>query len=154
MAADNGDAAAQNNLGAHYEHGLGIPRDYVEAAKWYRRAADQGNVAAQANLGNLYLEGQGVARDYLEAAKWSRMAADQGMAEAQYNLALQYVEGQGVPQDFVEALKWLILSASGMSPADANKLSMVVKGRDRLAEKMTPTQIAQAQKLAREWTPK
>jgi hypothetical protein len=31
---------------------------------------------------------------------------------------------------------------------------MAVKNRDRIAAKMTPAQIAEAQKLAREWKPK
>ena len=40
--AAQGDAAAQFNLGLMFEHGHGVPRDCVEAARWYRKAAAQG----------------------------------------------------------------------------------------------------------------
>ena len=58
-----------------------------------------------------------------------------------------YENGEGVPQDFVQALKWFDLAASGGDDAAG-------KNRDSLAESMTPDQIAEAQRLAREWKPK
>jgi TPR repeat protein len=69
-AAEQGDAAAQNNLGFMYESGRGVAQDYQEAVKWYRLAAEQGNAIAQSNLGVVYSEGKGVAQDYREAVKW------------------------------------------------------------------------------------
>ncbi len=78
-----GDASAQNALGAMYASGKGVPLDYVEAAKWYRKAADQGNPAAQYNLGVAYANGLGVPLDDAEALKWYRKAAEQGDADAQ-----------------------------------------------------------------------
>jgi hypothetical protein len=60
LAADQGDAMAQFNLGLMYSGGPGVPQDYKEAAKWYRLAADQGNAIAQNNLGAMYKSGQGV----------------------------------------------------------------------------------------------
>src|SRR6516225_2282200 len=62
--ADQGMAAAQNNLGFMYYNGQGVPRDYAEAMKWYRLAADQGHAQAQVNLGFIYYNGQGVPRAY------------------------------------------------------------------------------------------
>ena len=59
-------------------NGQGVPQDYAEAVKWYRKAADQGYAAAQTNLGLMYAHGQGVPQDYVEAVKWYRKAADQG----------------------------------------------------------------------------
>src|SRR5437660_7453980 len=95
-AADQGDARAQNNLGAMYENGQGVPQNYAEAMKWYRLAADQGDAPAQYNLGVMYDKGQGVPQNYTEAMKWYRLAADQGNAEAQVNLgAMHYNGGQG-----------------------------------------------------------
>jgi TPR repeat protein len=41
----------QNNLGVMYYGGEGVPQDYAEAVKWYRKAADQGYAPAQAGLG-------------------------------------------------------------------------------------------------------
>ena len=40
--AEQGDAVAQNNFGFMYSEGLGVPQDYMESWKWYRKAAEQG----------------------------------------------------------------------------------------------------------------
>ena len=60
--AEQGDAAAQNDLGVMHVEGKGVAKDEAEAAKWYRKAAEQGNAAAQRNLGVMYDEGRGVER--------------------------------------------------------------------------------------------
>jgi TPR repeat protein len=52
-----------------YEFGHGVPQDYAEATKWYRRAAERGDSDANFNLGLMYEKGQGVPHDYAEAAK-------------------------------------------------------------------------------------
>ena len=39
-AAEQGDAEAQNRLGVCYEYGKGVPQDYQEAVKWYRKAVE------------------------------------------------------------------------------------------------------------------
>lgn len=76
--ADEGDPAAQLNVGLLYLDGHGVPQDVSEAAKWFRRAAEQGNTEAQHNLGALYATGQGVRRDYIEAYKWMNICAASG----------------------------------------------------------------------------
>ena len=70
QSAEQGDAVAQTNLGAMYEHGNGVPQDYEEAARWYRKAAEQGDEWAQTNLGWMYEKGRGVPQDKKEAARW------------------------------------------------------------------------------------
>jgi len=144
--ADQGDAGAQTYLGVMYAEGQGVPQDYVEAQKWYRRAADQGHTRAQTNLGSMYGKGLGVPQDDAEALKWYRRAADQGFAAAQANLGVMNYEGKGEPKDYVLAYMWLILAAR----QDAN----FVEARDIIAEKLTPDQLAEAQRLAREWKAK
>jgi hypothetical protein len=104
--AEKRDPEAQRNLGYRYAEGQGVPKDYGEAAKWYRKSADQGYAIAQCDLGSLYMDGLGVKQDYAEAAKWYRKAADQGFAKAQSNLGSLYATGQGVPIDYGEAVKW------------------------------------------------
>ena len=126
-------------------NGQGMPQDHAEALKWFRLGANQGDARAQYYLGAVYANGQGVPQDHAEASKWFRLAADQGDARAQYNLGAMYANGQGVPQDLVLAHMWFNLSAAGGYPEQV---------RDEIAEHMTPTQIAEAQKLAREWEPK
>ena len=106
LAAEQGNVQLQNTLGVMYATGQGVPQDYREAIKWYRRAAERDNAQAQNNLGVLYAKGQGVPRDYEEAMKWYRKAAEQGNAYAQLNIGLMYATGQGVPQDYEEAVKW------------------------------------------------
>ena len=113
--AEQGDAAAQYNLGLMYYTGQGVPQDYIEAVKWYRLSAEQGYAEGQYNLGVIYHEGQGVGQgvpqDYIEGLKWYRLAAKQGFTHAQLNLGVLYHEGQGVPQDYIAALKWFRLAA-------------------------------------------
>ena len=80
-----------------------------------------------------------------------RLAAEQGNAAAQYNLGVMYNNGRGVPQDYVQAHKWLNLAASRTTPEKAEDYR---PARDEVAEQMTTSQIAEAQRLAREWQPK
>lgn len=43
LAAEQGHATAQRNLGYCYYRGEGVPKDKKEAAKWWRLAAEQGD---------------------------------------------------------------------------------------------------------------
>ena len=47
MAADQGDGAAQNNVGWLYANGLGVPRDPGQAREWMQKAAANGNELAK-----------------------------------------------------------------------------------------------------------
>jgi len=109
--ADQGNAAAQNAVGALYLEGWGVEQDYDEARQWFLKAAEQGHAKAQVNMGNLYDQGFGVPRDYAEAAKWFRMAAEQGYVQGQALLGAMYAVGEGVPQDFPQAVKWYRMAA-------------------------------------------
>jgi TPR repeat protein len=151
--ADQGNATAQTRIGFMYELGQGVLQNYAAAVTWFRKAADQGNADAQDGLGLSYLYGQGVPQDFTEALTWYRKAAGQGHADAQNNLGNMYFNGQGVPQDYLQAHTWFNLAAAGF-PASAAKLrDLALKSRDSVAARMTPAQIAEAQKLAREWKP-
>ena len=152
LAAEQGDAEAQANLGVMYMFGRGVPQDDAEAVRWYRLAADQGEAHAQVNLGLMYAEGRGVPQDDAEALRWYRLAADQGNAPAQANLGIgmMYAAGEGVPQDRVAAHMWLSLAAARLSAAARDT---IVEVRGAVAEQMTAEQVAEAQRLAREWKP-
>jgi TPR repeat protein len=147
-AAEQGYAEAQLALGHLYLNGAGIPQDYGQAAASFRKAAEQGEAEAQAFLGVMYHEGSGVPQDYAQAVAWYRRAAEQGKPMAQNNLGGMYSEGLGVPQDVVEACKWMGLAAARLS-GDQQKMN--AEWRDALAQKMTPAQLAEAQKRASEW---
>ena len=121
--------------------------DYETAVQLFRPLAEQGNARAQGILGSMYELGQGVPQDYVEAEKWLRKAAEQGNATAQTLLGNIYGAGQGVPQGLVLAHMWFNLAAAqGNDDAKA--------ARDIVAKRMTPEQLAEAQRLAREWKPK
>ena len=150
--AEQGNANAQYNLGIMYDNGQGVSQDYAGAVKWFRKAAKQGVAEAQFELGFMYDKGLGVPQDYAKALQWWRKAAERGYAKAQSKLGFMYRNGQGVPQDYVQAHKWYNLVASRLPPGiDRDR---AVKNRFIIAQKMTPAQISEAQKLAREWRPK
>ncbi len=145
--AEQGDATAQHHLAWLYLIGRGVPQDYEEAIRWFRKAAEQGDSDAQTNLGSLYLLGDRIPQDYTEALKWLRAAAAQGHPMAQTKLGIMYEDGHGVPQDRVQAHMWFSLaSAEGSELAEAF--------RDALTKTMTLAEIAEAQRLAREWRPR
>lgn len=146
-AADQNNAWAQYNLGICYGKGDGVVRDYVEAVKWWRKAAQQNDAYAEYALGNSYNRGNGVPLDQAEAAKWWRRAAEQNHAGAQQNLSTAYNNGEGAAKDFVEAYKWRLLSAGQGNEAAKNILA-------KLERKMTQEQIAEGQKLARNFMPR
>ena len=131
------------------EDGVGAAQhqDYATALRLLRPLADRGDATAQFNLGVMYDAGQGVPQNYPEAVKWFGLAAGQGHAEAQYNLGFMYANGHGVQQDYVRSHMWFFLSAA-QGYQEAGKSLYAV------ARRMTPAQIAEAQKLAREWKPK
>jgi len=74
-------------------------------------------------------------------------AIDRSSGAIEFKLGVIYTNGDGVPQDYVEAHKWFNLAA-------ATGYKDAIKERGIVARKMTPAQIAEAQRLAREWKPK
>ncbi len=126
--------------------------DYATAVRELRPFAEQGVAEAQFLLGVMYDKGLGVPQDYVEAVGWWRKAAEQGHAKAQYNLGVMYGNVLGAPQDYAQAHMWFNLAASGFPPGENR--DKVVKYRDIFAKRITPAQLSEAEKLAREWSPK
>jgi TPR repeat protein len=151
--AEKGDPRAQSLVGLMYYHGRGLKQDDSQAAKWFRLAADQGEARAQFNLGVMHAEGQGVPQDNAEALRWYRLAANQGEARAQFNLGVSYAEGHGVEQDYVLAYMWFNLAVPRFLPSESDRRQAAIYNRDLTASKMSREEIAEAQRLAREWKP-
>jgi len=120
--------------------------DYATAMKEWRPLAESGNARAQFLVALLYYDGKSVPQDYGEAAKWFEQSADRGYTRAQYNLGEMYATGQGVKRDYVQAYKWESLCAAGGNETCAEH-------RDWLAKKLKGSQLAAAQRMAREWKP-
>ena len=79
-----------------------------------------------------------------DALNQFEVAARKGQVEALYNLGLAYSTGQGVGVDYVAAHKWFNLAAmKGVQEAR--------RWRAQISSEMSPGQIAEAQRQAREW---
>jgi TPR repeat protein len=149
---------AHYNLGLCYEQGVAKNEreelfpvaggEPVEAVKWYRKAAEQNYAKAQYNLGLCYEHGNGVAANRLEAAKWYRKAAEQNYVDAQYNLGVCYYRADPGTEDWAEVYKWLALAARQGHEGAKNYITFLE------SKLMTPEQIAQGQKRAREFKPR
>jgi hypothetical protein len=144
--AEEGNAESQFYLGAMYDDGQGVPRDYKEAVKWYRLAAEQGHSESQYNFGLAYHRGQGVPQDYKKAFKWLLKSAEQknikaqqlirtnydqwhkqsaelGDLYAQKFLGARYYLGLGITQDYAEAAKWYKKAAE-----QGDRVSQIILG--------------------------
>ena len=127
-----------NELRARHPTTFGDVRGFAEA----------GHAEYQFHLGCMYTTGQGVPQDDAEAVRWFRLAAEQGRADAQFYLGGMYADGLGVPQDHVLAHMWFNLAASRVT---GEAREGAVGNRDRAAGQLTPDDLSEAQRLAREW---
>jgi TPR repeat protein len=173
--------AHQGNAEAQFEFGsllLGLgssPEVQIEGAKWLLNSAQQGyapalnlmrnlagagNIGFEMMLGSMYSEGTAVLQDYAEAARWYRLCAERDNAACQIQLGVMYLRGQGLQQDYTQAHKWFNLAASGsfgeevlarlpQTVQEGRKLA--IQNRALAAANMNNDQIAEAQRLAREW---
>jgi TPR repeat protein len=105
LAAEQGEAGSQFDLGWKYAHGEGVKVDKAKAAQLFGQAAEQGHDEAQHELGLCYAHGEGVEMDVAKAARLSGQAAEQGHAEAQYELGTCYALGTGVEKDEAKAAR-------------------------------------------------
>ncbi len=131
-----------------YNSGRGVPQDDAEAVRWYRLAAEQGYANAQYNIAHMYRNGRAVPQAAAETVRWFRLAAEQGVAAAQLALGVSYATGQGVAQDYVQAHMWANLGASRSTGEDREA---AVSLRDLITDALTPDDLSEAQRLAREW---
>jgi uncharacterized protein len=143
--AEQGNAQSQYAIANMLSGGLGVAVDKPQAVKWYRLAAEQGYAPAEVKLSMAYDYGDGVPRDLKEWAKWNQRAADHGVPFAQLTQGAIYWVGDGVARDKIQAYKWftLCINADGRC---ALRRADVAKG-------MTPSQISEAERLAKDWNP-
>ncbi len=163
--ARSGDACMQYIRGRIYAYDgvitnvdlSDVPRDFSQAAAWWRLAAEQGHGDAQASLATLYSYGRGVPLDQVEAVRWYTKAAGQGMPCEQLQLGEMYRDAQGVPKDYVQAYLWLSLAAVDElrsvwgREGELYCVPAASRERDKLAIAMSSSEIAEAQRRARGW---
>lgn len=118
LAADQGNAQAQCNIGAIYNHSVvgdlkGVQRDSAKALHYFKLASKQGHAGAQCNLGSMYASGDGVPQDNAKAMEAFKLAAANGRADAQASLGKLYYYREGVPtlKDHAKARKYFTLAA-------------------------------------------
>lgn len=124
----------------HSEGGTTV--DSSLALKWYKRSAKNGNIFSQYNLAGMYYHGTYVQQDYTSALHWYREVAEQGSEKAQFMVGHMYENGQGTPQDNLYAYVWFNLAASQGNETAQDK-------RERIAERMTPSQLEEAQCISK-----
>ena len=145
---DTGDPEIQRKIGT-LNMMLG---NHSESIKWFTMAANSENTTAQVLLAGMYSDGIGAQKDIQKAHYWYAKAAENGEPFAQFCLGINYLNGYGAPKDYVQAYKWFNLSAAN-SPSPQPKWGDPAGGRDAVAQLMTPAQIAEAQRLSREFNP-
>ncbi len=146
QSAEGGYPEGELNLGIMYEEGLGVSVDYEQAAAWYGRGATRGLGGALFRLALLYDTGRGVERDGAKSAVLLERASARGNAQARTALGQKYVDGDGVTADPVVAYMYLIL---GSSLGDKSGAPIM----QELERVMTPAQLDEAHRLARNWRP-
>lgn len=103
LAAEQGYAKPQYNLGVMYDNGEGVTQDYSEAVRWYTLAAEQGDTDAQNNLGVLYAKGEGVTQDDVLAHMWFALSIHSVKNTSRENR--EKLAKQMTPQQIAEAQK-------------------------------------------------
>jgi TPR repeat protein len=147
-SAAAGDANAIGSLAERYWRGDGVNRDRSKAVVLYRKAAELGNGRAMLQLGFLHENGGELPKSDEQAVAWFRRAVDSGNESAMFHLGVMYWAGRGAPQDLVEAYKWLDLASTYASGAS---VAQNASARDSLARVLSPQQIDEARKRARDW---
>jgi len=144
---------------AGYDEGLAAHNrgEHTTALQEWLPLAQAGHADAQYNLAVMYGNGWGVPQDGAQAVLWLRRAANQGHPAAQASLGRVYEEGVGVPQDDQQACFWYTLAAAATDGSYGLGHFLqddVMRNRDRVAARLTPTQLAHVQAQARTWQPK
>jgi Variant SH3 domain/Sel1 repeat len=87
LAAHQGNADAQFQLGQRYAGGLDVKLDKKEALQWFKKAAAEGHAPAQIALGRAYEKGEGTKKNFSSAQKWYAKAAVLHASHAEKRLA-------------------------------------------------------------------
>ena len=128
-ASERGEPQAATLIGRLYQEGLGIPRDDVQAATWYRRGAELGDINAIFAFGVMLDEGGALKKDRDGAAKMFESAAAKGHIVANYNLAMLFLMGEGKPLNPRRALAHLTYSADkGLPQAQYDLATLYATG--------------------------
>jgi TPR repeat protein len=139
-------APAELALGQKFSgRNYGFERNPSKAIYWFHRAAEHGNPEAETEVCKSDLGENGAPVSYPDALKWCSLAAEQWEPAGQAILGTMYEKGLGVARDLVQAYVWFYVASMRGTSEEA------VEGRDRLAEKLSPSQLAKGKRLAQSW---
>ena len=144
-AAKEGDPRVQIIFDL-YPKNNGFKLNHIEVVTVFNLARGGWSID-QFGLGSMYYNGEKVKKNYKKALYWYDRSAKQGLDLAQFALGNMYYLGQGVARNYVQAYKWFSLYKSQMT-SEAKKVDQLF---NILESQMTKGQIAEAQKLARQF---
>ena len=128
-AAERSEPQAPTLIGRLYQEGLGVGRDDVQAAQWYRRGVELGDTNAMFAFGVMLADGGAIKKDRAGAAKMFDAAAQKGHVVANYNLALLFLTGDGKPQNPQRAAAHLAYAAeAGLAAAQYDLATLYATG--------------------------
>lgn len=129
-------------------------KDMATAVRIWKEWAAKNVAEAQTLLGAMYWSGEGVPRNHQEAARLYLAAAQQGYARAQNDIGFMLGFGEGVPpRDDIEAYKWIQLAINRYTSKNQDRLDQARRDLATLARRMSPAQIAEAERRVRAWKP-
>ncbi len=133
--AKQNDPQAHTLLGRIYAEGLGVPRNELTAAQWYRKGAELGDTEAMFALGVILASGKDVEKSSEDAAQMFEQAARKGHAFAHYNLAQMFLSGDGKPENPFRASQHLEYAArNGISEAQYDLATLYQRGHGVAAD--------------------
>ena len=124
--AKKGDEKAQYVIGYMYYKGKGVPKNYVKAADWYKKAAEHKNAKALNNLAYLYQKGRGVEQNLKKAEELLLESAKQGDDVACLNLGIMYQTGKNGNTNLSKAKYWYKKAMDGGNRIAAGMYKRIV----------------------------
>jgi TPR repeat protein len=149
VAADGGNAEAQNSLGSMFQE----KKDYKDAMFWYEKAASLGHAQATNSMGYLHDLGLGVPQNRIKGFELYSQAADLGWAEAMWDIANMYGAGQLGAVDERMACVWIVRASRFARPRDRQLSAHLAGILPKLQRRLTPDDLASCQEQGTAWSP-
>ena len=114
LAAEAGDPLGQRNLAIMHYNGLGVPLDYLEAAKWFRARAEQDDGEAQDMLSFMLLDGEMIDQDFMPRRDAGRRPPPtRALPEPRPRLGSIHYDAHGTERNTAAAIHWWRVASDG-----------------------------------------
>jgi uncharacterized protein len=149
MAANQGNAEAQNSLGSIYQ----AEKNYDEAKLWYEQASEQNHPTATSSLGFLYDLGLGVPQDRKKGFELYSKAANLGHGRAMWNIANMYGAGQLGEVDLLSTCIWVIRAQIYSDGLDSKLIQHMDRVLPALEKDLSSSDWKKCNEEANNWAP-